>query len=83
MDSIVGEAERFMVRRNPDEYDSSNPGNAELMGHGCFTMAKQFSSQAISGKIVTIANTGYRCLNPPSSLPHPGPRHCSEGDCAV
>ena len=60
MDSIVGEAERFMESRNPDHYDSANPGNAELMGHGCFTMAKQFNAQDISGKIVTIATTGYR-----------------------
>ncbi len=60
MDSIVGEAERFMESRNPDHYDSENPGNAELMGHGCFTMAKQFNAQGISGKIVTIATTGYR-----------------------
>lgn len=59
MDSIVGEAERFMESRNPDHYDSANPGNAELMGHGCFTMAKQFNAQGISGKIVTIATTGY------------------------
>jgi hypothetical protein len=60
MDSIVGEAERYMERRDPDQYDSSNPGNAELIGHGCFTMAKQFDAQGIAGKIVTIATTGYR-----------------------
>jgi len=59
MDSIVGEAERFIIKRNPDDFDSSHPNNAELMGHGCFTIAKQFSSQGISGKCITIANTGY------------------------
>jgi len=60
MDSIVGEAERFLVRRDPDEFDSSIPGEAELMGHGCFTIARQFKNQGISGKVITIANTGYR-----------------------
>jgi len=59
MDSIVGEAERFLVRRDPDEFDSSIPGEAELMGHGCFTIARQFKNQGISGKVITIANTGY------------------------
>mmetsp|Transcript_38747 Transcript_38747/g.97602 ORF Transcript_38747/g.97602 Transcript_38747/m.97602 type:complete len:535 (-) Transcript_38747:434-2038(-) len=58
MDDIVGLAEKYLAKRDPNDYDSASQGLVETMGHATKTLAEEFGDLNWDGVILSLTYTG-------------------------
>lgn len=61
MDSICGVAEKHLLKRKPESFESAHLGMTEITSMGCFTMAHLWPQLGWTGKVVVVTGppSGY------------------------